>query len=35
MKKLSYKQKYELLKIVILTPIVIGFFAGLLIIPFM
>lgn len=35
MRKLSYKQKYELLKIAILTPVVIAFFAGLLIVPFM
>ena len=33
--KLSYKQKYELLKIAILTPIIIGFFAAILIYPFM
>lgn len=33
--KLSYKQKYELLKIAITTPIVVAFFAALLIIPFM
>lgn len=33
--KLSYKQKYELLKIAITTPIIIGFFATLIIYPFM
>ena len=35
MKKLSYKQKYELLKIAILTPIVIGFYVWVFLYPFM
>lgn len=32
--KLSYKQKYELLKIAILAPGIIMFFAALMIYPF-
>lgn len=33
--KLSYKQKYELLKIAIVAPGIIAFFAALIIYPFM